>query len=98
MNTRYLFILLSFLVSSLFSISSVAAETLSAITNNTTQRLKQIYNVNPEKLQDNVKSINRWLQGPASLQLIALPSNTQGGTDEYEVGCFFPFGHLRAES
>ena len=91
MNTRYLFILLSFLVSSLFSISSVAAETLSAITNNTTQRLKQIYNVNPEKLQDNVKSINRWLQGPASLQLIALPSNTQGGTDEYEVGVFFPF-------
>jgi len=91
MNTRYLFILLSFLVSSLFSISSVAAETLSAITNNTTQRLKQIYNVNPEKLQDNVKSINRWLQGPASLQLIALPSNTQGGTDEFEVGIFFPF-------
>ncbi|WP_338519671.1 TolC family protein [Alteromonas gracilis] len=72
------------------------ATSLSVLYDNTTQRLKRVYDVNPEKLQNNADAINHWLQGPASLQLIALPSQEQGGTDEFEVGVFLPFRSLAA--
>jgi cobalt-zinc-cadmium efflux system outer membrane protein len=87
--TRYsIFLISSFLL--LISGNSTA-QTLSDIYSTTRARLAQIHQNNPDYIEQEVKAVNHWLQGPASLQLIALPSTTTNGEDEYEVGVFLPF-------
>ena len=86
MLSRFPSVLFSACLLLLFLTGVSQATSLSVLYDNTTQRLKRVYDVNPEKLQNNADAINHWLQGPASLQLIALPSQEQGGTDEFEVG------------
>ncbi|WP_269518656.1 hypothetical protein [Alteromonas sp. BMJM2] len=67
------------------------AKTLPDIYNGARHRLTQLYQNNPDHIGHKVKAVNQWLQGPASLQLVALPSNTSNGEDEYEIGVFLPF-------
>lgn len=67
------------------------AKTLPDIYSEARGRLTQRYQNNPDHVEREAKAVSYWLQGPASLQLIALPSNTSNGEDEYEVGVFLPF-------
>ncbi|MEQ3638328.1 MAG: hypothetical protein ABNH03_01110 [Alteromonas sp.] len=67
------------------------AKTLPDIYDGARTRLTQLYKNNPDQIKHKVKAVNHWLQGPASLQLVALPSNTANGEDEYEIGVFLPF-------
>ena len=70
---------------------SSVAKTLPDIYDGARTRLTQLYQNNPDQIKHKVKAVNQWLQGPASLQLVALPSNTSNGEDEYEIGVFLPF-------
>ncbi|NDW22172.1 hypothetical protein [Alteromonas hispanica] len=70
---------------------SSVAKTLPDIYDGARTRLTQLNQNNPDHLEREAKAVNHWLQGPASLQIIALPSNTSNGEDEYEVGVFLPF-------
>jgi cobalt-zinc-cadmium efflux system outer membrane protein len=87
--THYLTFLI-FSVLLMVSGSSVA-RTLPDIYDGARTRLTQLYQNNPDQIKRKVKAVNHWLQGPASLQLVALPSNTANGEDEYEIGVFLPF-------
>lgn len=69
----------------------VVSETLPEIVQQAHQRLRQVHSVNPDSVASNAAAVNRWLQGPVSLQLNALPSRSDVGTDEYEVGVTLPF-------
>jgi cobalt-zinc-cadmium efflux system outer membrane protein len=67
------------------------AQSLSDLYDHTRNQLTRIHDSSPDKMGRNVKALNDWLQGPISLQFSALPSQSAGGTDEYEVGVFLPF-------
>ncbi len=81
----YVMVLLSFWV------SPTTAKTLSDLYDNTRIRMSRIQDASPEKINNEVKAVNSWLQGPISLQLTALPSTSSQGTDEYEMGVYVPF-------
>jgi cobalt-zinc-cadmium efflux system outer membrane protein len=82
------FLILSVLLS---ASGNAIAKTLPDIYSEARTRLTQLYQNNPDHIEREAKAVNHWLQGPASLQLVALPSITSNGEDEYEVGVFLPF-------
>mgnify|MGYP000707608530 CR=1 FL=1 len=75
--THYLTFLI-FLVLLLASGNGIA-KTLPDIYDGARTRLTQLYQNDPDQIKRKVKAVNHWLQGPASLQLVALPSNTANG-------------------
>ncbi|MDB2330439.1 hypothetical protein N9V74_01870 [Alteromonas sp.] len=89
MANHVLFFLVSVLT--LTFTAPLCAQSLSDLYDHTRNQLTRINDSRPDKMERNVKALNDWLQGPISLQFSTLPSQSVGGTDEYEVGVFLPF-------
>lgn len=67
------------------------AQTLATLQQKTSSRLQAAWDVRPELALSSTDTINKWLQGPVSMQFSALKSQSDLGTNEYEVGLLLPF-------
>lgn len=67
------------------------AESLNQLAENVALRFERNYAANPKHVEQTVKTVNRWLQGPVTFQGFALKSDLTTGNDELEAGVFLPF-------